>query len=176
MRIPSDRAPLILDVRELFEHPGVQRPLAFDAVVGDLRSGLSEVVGPVHFDLKLEYIDGGILVRGEMSGGYSAECRRCVNATTMPFAYQGSELYRPATDVWEEGYVVKENEIDLEPMVRDTVVLGLPESPLCREDCKGLCAACGADLNDGPCDCGGPDRTDLRWAALKDLGRDLNRG
>jgi uncharacterized protein len=111
-----------------------------------------------------------------MSGEYTSACRRCVTEVVQPFAFKGSELYRPATDVWEEGYVIKENEIDLEPMVRDTVGLSLDESPVCRPDCKGLCSNCGADLNDGPCDCGGPDRSDLRWAALKDLGRDLQAG
>ncbi len=175
MRIPSDRASLRFDIRELLEHPGVQKSLAFDAPVPELRSGLSAVVGDIRFDLTFAYIDGGILVRGEMAGEYTSECRRCAKPVTQPFAYQGSELYRPATDVWEEGYVVKENEIDLEPMVRDTVALSLPEAPLCSEDCKGLCSNCGADLNDGPCGCGGPDRGDLRWAALRELG-DLKGG
>jgi uncharacterized protein len=53
-------------------------------------------------------------------------------------------------------------------MLRDAVTLALPLRPLCREDCKGLCARCGNDLNAGPCDCGGDD-IDPRWEALAAL-------
>jgi uncharacterized protein len=166
-------SPLVLDVRELLEHPGTQRRIEFDAAVPDLGSGLSSVPGDVHFDLTLEAIDGGVLVRGDLSGTYTSECRRCLKGVSQPFTLSGRELYRPSTDVWEEGYVVKETSIDLEPMARDTVGLGLPTSPLCRDDCKGLCTRCGADLNEGTCDCAAEPEGDLRWSALRELGRDL---
>ena len=64
--------------------------------------------GDVHFDLSLEAIDGGVLVRGAMSGSYAAECSRCLEPVTQPFDFTGAELYRPAGDVWEEGYVIKD--------------------------------------------------------------------
>ena len=166
-------SPLVLDVRELLEHPGTQRRIEFDAPVPDLGSGLSSVPGDVHFDLTLEAIDGGVLVRGDLSGSYTSECRRCLKEVSQAFKLSGRELYRPATDVWEEGYVVKETSIDLEPMARDTVGLGLPTSPLCTDDCKGLCTRCGADLNEGTCDCAAEPQGDLRWSALRELGRDL---
>lgn len=164
---------LVLDVRELLEHPGSQRELEFDAPVEDLQAGLSKVSGDVHFKLVLGAIDGGLLARGEMSGGYTSECRRCAKPVERPFAFEGAELYRPSTDVWEEGYLIKDFLIDLEPMVRDNVALSLPQSPLCREDCAGLCSRCGTDLNDGPCGCAPAVEGDLRWAALKEIGRDL---
>jgi uncharacterized protein len=174
MRIPAAKAPLVLDVRELLEHPGTQHPISFDAPVGDLRSGLSAVDSDVHFDLTVEAIDGGVLVRGEMSGSYVSECRRCLKPVRQIFSYTSSELYRPPTDVWEEGYAINETSIDLEPMVRDTVALNLPENPLCSQDCKGLCGRCGADLNDGFCGCAVAEEGDIRWSALRELGRDLN--
>lgn len=64
----------------------------------------------------------------------------------------------------EEGYTGKQ--IDLTPAMREQILLSIPPSPVCREDCKGLCAICGKDLNEGACDC---DRTvvDPRWEALK---------
>lgn len=166
-------SPLVLDVRELLEHPGSPRQIAFDALVEDLSSGLSKVDGDVHFDLTLEAIDGGVLVRGKMSGEFEAECRRCVKPVRQPFSFSSSELYRPPADVWEEGYVVKDTSVDLEPMVRDAVGLGLPTSPLCREDCKGLCPRCGADLNEDPCSCT-EEEVDMRWSALKELAKDIN--
>ena len=76
-----------------------------------------------------------------------------------------SEGFDPET-VDEEGYSGKE--IDLQPAVREQILLSVPPPPLCREDCKGLCPQCGKDLNEGECGC---DRTvlDPRWAALKGI-------
>ena len=60
--------------------------------------------------------------------------------------------------------------LDLEPVLRDAVVLALPMSPLCREDCPGLCAECGVPLDDAGPGHGHDDSTDPRWAALEQLG------
>jgi uncharacterized protein len=160
-------SPLVLDVQELLEHPGSRREIEFDAAVPDLRAGLAAVRGDVHLDLVLEVLDGGVLVRGELTGTATAQCRRCLKDVEQPFEIEGSELYRPPGDVWEDGYALKDGTIDLEPMARDLIVLELPTSPLCRPDCKGLCSRCGADLNEGPCACGA--EIDPRWSALKDL-------
>jgi len=58
--------------------------------------------------------------------------------------------------------------LDTAPLVAEQVQLDLPVHPLCREDCRGLCPRCGANLNDGPCACGGPPE-DPRWSALAEL-------
>jgi uncharacterized protein len=57
--------------------------------------------------------------------------------------------------------------IDLRPAVRDQWLLSVPRFALCREECKGLCARCGADLNEGPCNCPPEPETDNRWDALR---------
>ena len=160
-------SPLVLDVHELLEAPGSRREIAFDAFVPELKAGLAEVPGEVHLDLVLDELDGGVLVRSTLSGSSIGQCRRCLAPVSQPFSLEGSELFRPPTDVWEDGYALSDATLDLEPMARDLIALELPTSPLCRPDCKGLCARCGADLNEGPCDC--PDETDPRWSALKDL-------
>ena len=59
------------------------------------------------------------------------------------------------------------DEIDLEPLARETVVLELPQAPLCREDCLGLCPDCGVDRNEGTCSCEPP--RDPRWSVLDEL-------
>ena len=58
--------------------------------------------------------------------------------------------------------------IDLDPIIREQVLLALPVSVLCREDCKGLCTVCGEDLNEKDCGC---ERkvVDVRLAKLKDI-------
>ncbi len=166
---------LVLDVREPLEHPGVRRPIAFLAPIADLGTGLVRVEGDIAFDLTVEAIEGGVLVRGTMSGHYGGECRRCLKPVRRSFGFKGSEVYRPPGDVWEEGYVVKDLTIDLEPMVRDTVGLNLPTNPLCKDDCAGLCSRCGADLNEGACECS-DEVGDIRWSALRELGRELGKG
>jgi len=160
-------SPLVLDVREVLETPGVQKPIAFTTPI-DLEAGLAKLDGDLALDLVLEAIEGGVLVRGEFAGTYAGECRRCLKPLAGTFAVKGSEIYRPeGAEVWEEGYVVKDATVDLEPMIRDTVGLALPINPLCRDACAGICARCGADLNEGPCDCG--EEVDQRWSALNEL-------
>jgi uncharacterized protein len=59
--------------------------------------------------------------------------------------------------------------IDLDPIVREQVLLALPVSVLCREDCKGLCSVCGQDLNESDCGHAGRAEVDVRLAKLKDI-------
>jgi uncharacterized protein len=61
--------------------------------------------------------------------------------------------------------------VDLDELVREQILLALPSRHLCREDCKGLCQKCGADLNRNQCSCE-QGETDPRWAALADLKRE----
>jgi uncharacterized protein len=165
-------SPLVLDVRELLESPGVQKPIAFSEPI-ELESGLAKIDGDLGLDLTLEAIEGGVLVRGEMSGSYTGSCRRCLKPLDGSFDVRASELYRSeGAEVWGEGYAVKDSKVDLEPMIRDTVGLALPLNPLCREDCAGICPRCGADRNDGPCGC--VDEPDSRWSALGELKGRLN--
>ena len=103
------------------------------------------------------------------------QCARCLKEFESDVTLRVCELYagpgHEASDD-EDVYQVDGLEIDLEPMVRDAVTLALPLNPLCREDCKGLCATCGTDLNIGSCDCK-EDDFDPRWAALSDLRQRL---
>ena len=71
----------------------------------------------------------------------------------------------------EETYPLRGEMLDLQPLVRDALLLELPLAPLCNEECKGLCPACGADLNDGPCSCD-TRPADPRWSALDSLKGD----
>ncbi|MGH2760219.1 MAG: YceD family protein [Actinomycetota bacterium] len=161
-------SPLVVDVGELLEAPGSRRALAFSAPVPQLEVGLVGVPGNLDFDLVLEAIDGGVVVQGSVEGEYSGRCGRCLRDIAEPLRVRVAEIYRPPGSVWEEGYVISHESVDLELAVRDTVALEIPLNALCRPDCAGLCPRCGADLNDGPCGCPS-DEGDLRWSALRDL-------
>jgi uncharacterized protein len=164
------RTKLIVNVTELLRSPGAVERMAFDEPVEDLQTELAWVdpTEPLRFDLSFEVVEDGVLVRGPISGEVTVRCRRCLEEMAVAFDFQAAEVYRPPRDVWEEGYQVTDDTIDLAPLVRDNVLLNLPMYPLCREDCAGLCPVCGANRNDGDCGCV-LEQADARWEALRGL-------
>ena len=82
-----------------------------------------------------------------------------------------SAVWQPGT---EEDYQIVDDHIQLEPVVRDAVLLAMPVNPVCKPDCKGLCPECGADRNVTDCGHAG-GRVDLRWEPLKQLRVDRTK-
>ena len=163
------KRPLVFGVADLLRRPGNQRDEVAAAVLDGLAVTSSHVVegAPVDLELHLESVNEGIVVRGELHVPWEGECRRCLRTVR-------STLDTAVFEVFEDKPVEGEtskldiDRIDLEPLVRETVLLELPIAPLCREDCAGLCPECGADRNEG--DCGhGVEVRDLRWSALDEL-------
>jgi uncharacterized protein len=174
------RAPLVLDTRELGRRPGSQRQRTFTAPA-PAELGI-EVLGvpegsPIEFDIRLEAVMEGVLVTGTASAGLVGECVRCLEEIRDEIAVDFQELF-----VYEEKDDQDDGEdtgtsrlegdlLDLEPLLRDAVVLSLPFQPLCRDDCPGLCIECGARLADDP-DHQHEEPIDPRWAALQGLTQD----
>ncbi|MGW4398874.1 YceD family protein [Amycolatopsis nivea] len=171
----DDRSPWVVDTRELGRRAGLSRELRRSAPVPTSLGvpGVLEIREgePVELDLMLESVVEGVLVTGTASAVATGECSRCLDPVTEDievdltelFAYPGSAT-EETTDEDEIPRLV-DDRIDLEPTVRDAVVLALPLAPLCREDCPGLCIECGvkwADLEPGH----GHEKIDPRWAAL----------
>jgi uncharacterized protein len=171
------RAPLVLDTRELPRRPGamrtVQRVVAAPADLGLELIGVPEGAD-LSLDLRLESVSEGVLVSGTVTGSVEGECGRCLRAISDTVDVEIQELFAYENSTTDE--TTEEDEvgrlqgdlIDLQPTVRDAVVLALPSHPLCREDCPGLCPECGAHLDDLPAD-HNHDRIDSRWAALNKL-------
>ncbi len=118
---------------------------------------------------------GRFYFSGHLSGRIDTQCRRCLGPAALDvnedlhllFAEEGvPEADEP--DVYP--IPARVNTLDLRPAIREQWVLAAPAFALCREDCKGLCPRCGADLNAGVCSC---DATaDPRWKALRSLSSD----
>jgi uncharacterized protein len=111
---------------------------------------------------------------GRISGGLELPCRRCLGDAHANVTDEAHLIFAEAGDEETDDPDVyrldpRATELDLRPAVRELWLLAAPSYALCREDCKGLCARCGADLNAGPCDC--PPVTDSRWDALTKLDR-----
>ncbi|SDE47065.1 YceD family protein [Auraticoccus monumenti] len=132
----------------------------------------NEVIGvppgsPITLDLRFESAGDGVLVTGTAEVTVSGECARCLTPISEQSELELMELYLyPDSEPDDEEASRLEGDlIDLEPLVRDTVVLDLPFNPLCREDCAGLCPVCGQDLNADPTHDHG-ERVDPRWGDL----------
>jgi len=127
---------------------------------------------PVELDLRIEAVMEGVLVTGTASAAVVGECARCLEPISDEIEVRFQELfvYDQDVDPDEELEVSKlqDDLVDLEPLLRDAVVLALPFQPLCEDDCPGLCAECGARLADDP-DHGHDAPVDPRWTALSAL-------
>jgi uncharacterized protein len=124
--------------------------------------------------LRLESVSEGVLVSGTVTGTVEGECGRCLRPISSASDVEIQELYayeHSTTDETTEPDEIGRLQgdlLDLEPVLRDTVVLSLPTNPLCREDCPGLCPECGAHWDDLPSD-HDHGQTDPRWAMLTQL-------
>ncbi len=159
-----------LDVRDLVGQPGATRHVRVDEPVEGLRTELARVPDdlPLDAELLLESVVEGILASGEVSGTYALTCARCLTPVEQPFRLPVQELFAADPLLADaDGYPIAEGQIDLEPMIRDAVVLAMPYAPLCRPDCLGICERCGGNRNDGECTCA--PEVDERWAPLATL-------
>jgi uncharacterized protein len=137
----------------------------------------TEVIGipegtEIELKLRLEAVMEGVLVSGTIAGLAVGECIRCLEAVRLPLETSIAELFsypenQVAEDDNEDLRLVEEDLINLEPAMRDAVVLALPFQPVCRQDCPGLCSECGALLANEP----GHEHeiADPRWSALQGI-------
>lgn len=122
-------------------------------------------------ELEFTRTSQGIWVNGSLAGAAQAECARCLTAFSQPLEITLEELFYfpPSNALTRSDYVVTDDTImDLVIPVREQVVLSTPIRPLCRQDCKGLCADCGANLNEEQCQCE-KEEIDPRLAILQGL-------
>lgn len=160
------------------------------------RSALETEVGPADLELAEEQfefnrpvrvlldMDKGeeeVVIKGTVMAPADVECSRCLkryaDTVTVPFSLvvhrvdADSPMLRDGVD--EEGIVFvprSATSVPLRDEVRSALILALPISPVCRPECRGLCPACGSDLNEADCGCV-PASADPRWAALDSLRR-----
>jgi uncharacterized protein len=170
----SSANPWVVELRELGRRPGSLHE--FDRTLPAPEGWRIEMIGvpegaPVQLRLRLESVMEGVLVSGEVDVPLVGSCARCLEPVedTLQldvqelFAYEGSTT--EATTEEDEVRLVEHDTIDLEPLIRDAVVLSLPLAPVCSDDCRGLCVDCGQPLADLPDD-HTHEVVDPRWAGL----------
>lgn len=169
--MPTDPLHLLrLNARELLRQPGLVRHIAADLNATDLGIEDERVAGGVAVELDAASSVDAIVVSGSITVPWRVPCRRCLTVVDGTALIVVDEVYQDHISD-PEAFQIEGDQIDMAPAVREYVLLELPDGPLCRDDCAGICPMCGIDRNSGSCDCDTTVR-DNRWAALDDLRLD----
>jgi uncharacterized protein len=160
---------------------GSVKPFEFDLGPQDLELDQPGVkfLGPVHASGTVARTAAQVEVKGKVSGSAEIECTRCLEPVRqdLNFEFQSNFVAPEHFSSDKENEVAGEDldtdvlesdRIDVNDVVREQIILNLPEQLFCKEDCKGLCPKCGANRNLIDCKCD-HDEVDPRWAALKDF-------
>ena len=145
----------------------------------DLETEGIKVVGDVEMVGEVSRNAAKTDVRGSVKAPLEVDCTRCLTPVrheldvVFQIDFVGRELLPESKETHLESNdldtdILESDEIDLTEIAREQILLNLPETTLCRDECKGICPMCGTDLNEGDCRCG-EDDIDPRWAALKNL-------
>ena len=164
------KSPYLVSVHELMHKPGAMRRLD---VLLDVPEEFSNAVATIpqgdelELESRLESVHEGILVTATVFGTAKTECSRCLDPMTLPVEVDFQELF--AYSLTEpDDFVVQEEQIDLEQVIRDAVVLSLPFQPICKPDCQGLCVECGVKWAENP-EHVHEAAIDSRWSALQNF-------
>jgi uncharacterized protein len=169
--MPSPLSGLVVNVAEVLRRVGNTKVISTAVEsqlldLGDERFDVQEVGIEFH----LEASNSGIVVHGSAAATFHDQCRRCLKPVAATVDVSIAELYqREITD--PDAYLLEGDQLNLAPLVREHLLLALPDAPLCRPDCLGLCPVCGADKSnpqEANCGCEAV-ASDPRWAALEGL-------
>ncbi len=170
-----ERPSLLIDVFSIIEDLGQTIEVDTRVTLPTLVVGSEEFV-PVE-DAALEgtltNTGAGIVFAGRLSVELHAVCSRCLREFVLPVTVEVDGFYVAhghEEDLPEEQEVgfVESGSVDVMDAVLSALTLELPFAPVHDEECKGICPTCGADLNEGPCDCA-PPLKDSPFAGLKEL-------
>jgi len=153
--------------------------ITFDPAEIDLEGEDARLTGPAEFTGETQRIDGKAHIRGTVNADLLIDCMRCLEPVAKHIEASFDDIFvdaseesdkvesEVAVDELDES-LVPDGKIELAEVVREQILLAIPNQVLCREDCKGLCPKCGSNRNLIDCKCA-DDEIDPRWAALKGL-------
>lgn len=119
-----------------------------------------KVSSAVQYALEAQHISDELVVRGTLSVGMDLKCTRCSEFFSTTVVDSGFLRAYPASE--------DADSVDITEDMREELLLHVPSFPVCSEECKGLCAQCGADLNKGSCSCTAGERPNP-WSTLDGL-------
>jgi len=150
---------MIIDLRSLLHEEKLFSGEEPASILGLAAAPDVRADAPIRYRLNACLIGRELIVRGRLDTEVSFQCSRC--AEFFPLALRGVKMeYAASLEAGVES-------VDLTDEMRETILLAFPSFPICRQECRGLCAQCGADLNKGACACRPP--AESRWAGLDGL-------
>lgn len=166
-----------IDLNSFDREKAIDETLPAEAVVLEVEN--ARVTGPIAISGKAVKTSETVGLTGRLSGSVEIECDRCLEAVERPFDIELDLEFAPTEQFESDANLelhsedmrldaIEGSRIDLAAIAREQILLDLPQQFFCRDDCKGLCEKCGANLNLKNCDCE-DDEIDPRWAALKGL-------
>jgi uncharacterized protein len=172
---------MLYNVAQLLKAPvgsDLRQPIEGEINLHDPDAAL---VAPVTGTVRLQRTNQGILATGTAETTVRLQCVRGLESFEQPLRVEFSEMFLPTVEVLsghpmppiteDEGFPIDaRHHMDLTEMLRQQIILNLPDQPLCRADCAGICPVCGNNRNMAPCDC--ETQADQRWAALTHLALD----
>jgi len=170
---PDPRGPLVFNTRALSRGAGLERTETRVAPApAGLRAGIACIDEGAELTVvvRLESVTEGVLATATATAPLAGECARCLEPVDRSVDVRCQELFSYAQEGGEDrqaGYSLDGDLLDLEPALRDALVLALPLAPRCRDDCPGLCAECGAKLAQAGPGHHHDDDSDPRWAGLR---------
>lgn len=176
---------MVIDLTELKQRETIWKKQAGPEEIG-LQFPDFVFTEPVKVDLRITRAETQFVIRGQISTIANTNCVKCLTPFTLPVAedigwavqvienVQARLKEEDTEDYWfiEKGSA----QLDITDRVRESILVGLPYHPVCTSECRGLCARCGANLNEETCTCDTP-ATDGRWGPLKEImDKQLRRG
>ena len=185
MAEPGVRHPLRVNLIELLRQPGARRTInasidraslsghmALDGHLGaEPSADRVRVIGDIEVTGAVESGTDDVVASLEVRTRWDALCRRCLTPVSDLSVSTVREYFSPegrTGSSTDDVIVVEGDRLDLGPIVIEYAVLDLPPSPVCRDDCPGLCPGCGVELATMSCSCDTEVRDD-RWSALDEL-------
>ena len=183
------KSPFLISLIDLPRQEGASIPwdltLSAPAGLGGQMMSVAEGTD-IDISLQLSSVSEGVYISGRVQADLVGRCSRCLcdisdvlDETVEELVYY-PERYRAMLDNGDEEaetcYVVADEQVDIEPIIRDVIVLALPFGPLCEDDCPGLCSECGERYADLPVGHAHEKPYDARFDALAVLEDELKKG
>ena len=165
---------MIIDVSNILKESGIKRHVYGEVAFGELSfMGVTyDFPTPVKIEGDISNNGKNISLNAVMSGSFITPCARCMKNTEVKFSFDMEEVFvreeDGAEDTDEDVRVFSGHAVYIDDIAADNFFMNVSARYLCREDCKGLCPECGADLNEGDCNCV-KGSIDPRWAGLLDI-------
>ncbi|MCI1982997.1 MAG: DUF177 domain-containing protein [Oscillospiraceae bacterium] len=162
---------MILNLRKIFAEGQETYPFEYEFDLSQTQvGGFYPFVSPVKVKGAVSGKEGFARLKIRSSFDFSIPCDRCAAQIDRHYEYAFSHILVPSSEnKGDDRYIeVRDQQLNVDELVREDILLELPTRFLCREDCKGVCPECGKNLNDGPCGCSA-QKIDPRLEVLKNL-------